>query len=131
GEIVAGRLDPAFAANLCAERCVLPRLVAPIEPEPQVHHHASEGLPAYLEHRFGGGQSQWTLAPGEARRFDPGCLIFANTDHHAPLDAIGVVLADQSGTLRALLDAQGMKPGDVVYVRDGMNAVPVRLAEIL
>lgn len=131
GEIVAGRLDPAFAANLCAERCVLPRLVAPTEPEPQVHHHASEGLPTYLEHRFGSGQSQWTLAPGEARRFDPGCLIFANTDHHAPLDAIGVVLADQSGTLRALLDAQGMKPGDVVYVRDGMNAVPVRLAETL
>ena len=130
GEIVAGRLDPAFAANLCAERCVLPRLVAPGRTEPQSHHHPSDGIPPYLEHRFGSGQAQWTLSPSEARRFDPGCLIFANTDHHAPLDAIGVVLADQSGTVRALLNAQGMKRGDMVYVRDGMKAVPARLVDL-
>ena len=127
GEIVAGRLHAAFVPTLCAERCVLPRLISPSETELPVHHHASDGLPAYLEYRFGAGQAQWTLSPGEARRFDPGCLIFANTDHHAPLDAIGVVLAGQSGEIHALLNAQGMKRGDMVYVRDGMKAVPARL----
>jgi sarcosine oxidase subunit alpha len=131
GEIVAQRLDPALVTTLCAERCVLPRALqktADTAPSPA---HLPEGIPPYLEHRFGADQAQWTLIPTERRRFDPGCLVFANTDHRSPLDAVGVVLADEGGMLRALLGRMAMNAGETVYIRDGLTTISARLGQPL
>ncbi len=72
---------------------------------------------------------QWLLIPGEQRRFDPGCLVFANTDHRSPLDAVGVVLADEGGKVRALLKHLTMNAGDIVYLRDGLTTISARLGQ--
>lgn len=127
GEIVAGRLDPAFVPELCAERCVLPRTLAAAGDAAPASAHVPEDIPLYLEARFGPDQEQWTLIPGEPRRFDPGCLVFANTDHRSPLDAVGVVLAGQGDEIRALLGHLGMSSGDIVYIRDGLTTLAARL----
>jgi sarcosine oxidase subunit alpha len=113
--------------GLCAERCVLPRTLAAAEPPHPSNRHAQDGLPAYLEHRFANGQAEWVLALDQQRRFDPGCPIFANTDHRSPLDAIGLVLSGEAGAIRALIAEGRMQQGDTVYIRDGQAALGARL----
>lgn len=127
GEIVASRLDPAFVPSLCAERCVLPRALAATGDTAPLSGHVPEDIPLYLQGRFGPHQEQWTLVPGGPRRFEPGCLVFANTDHRSPLDAVGVVLAGQGGEIRALLGHRSMNSGDIVYIRDGLTTLAARL----
>ncbi|AEQ50819.1 FAD-dependent oxidoreductase [Pelagibacterium halotolerans] len=129
GEIVAQRLDPGLAPGLCAERCVVPRSLRATADAAPAAVHVPEDIPLYLEGRFGAEQQQWTLIPGERRRFDPGCLVFANTDHRSPLDAVGVVLAGHGGEIGALLRHMSMKSGDTVYIRDGLTTVPARLGK--
>jgi len=129
GEIIAQRLDPALAPALCAERCVVPRILQKANDATPFPAHVPEGIPLYLEHRFGADQVQWLLIPGEQRRFDPGCLVFANTDHRSPLDAVGVVLADEGGKVRALLKHLTMNAGDIVYLRDGLTTISARLGQ--
>jgi sarcosine oxidase subunit alpha len=127
GAVVAGQLDPDHVPGLCAERCVLPRTLAAAEPPHPSNRHAQDGLPAYLEHRFANGQAEWVLALDQQRRFDPGCPIFANTDHRSPLDAIGLVLSGEAGAIRALIAEGRMQQGDTVYIRDGQAALGARL----
>lgn len=131
GEIVTQRLDPAFAPALCAERCILPRALEKTANAAPLPTHVPEGMPLYLDHRFGANQMQWTLTPAEHRRFDPGCLVFANTDNRSPLEAIGVVLADERGKVRALLGPLGMSTGDTVFIRDGLTVLAARLEQPL
>lgn len=127
GAVVAGQFNPDHLPQLCAERCVLPRTLATAEPPHPPNRHVQDGLPAYLEHRFANGQAEWVLALEQQRRFDPGCLIFANTDHRSPLDAIGLVLSGEAGAIRALIAEGRMKQGDTVYIRDGQAALGARL----
>ncbi|HWJ89254.1 MAG TPA: FAD-dependent oxidoreductase [Pelagibacterium sp.] len=128
GEIIAGRLDPAFAGAFCAERCVVPRaLVAPPVP-PHIPSHLDDALPPWLDGRFGAGQAQWSLRPAEPRRFEPGCLIFANTDHRSPLDAVGVIVHGAPGSTRALMQRPGIRVGETVYIRDGLTTTSARLS---
>ncbi|WP_421950874.1 FAD-dependent oxidoreductase [Pelagibacterium sp.] len=127
GEIVAQRLDPALAPALCAERCVLPRALEKSADPAPFSAHIADDIPLFLEHRFGAGQKQWFLNAGQQRHFDPGCLVFANTDHRSPLDAIGVVLADEGGKIRVLLAKMAMSAGDTVYIRDGLTVLAARL----
>lgn len=131
GAVIAGQIDPALVGNFCAERCILPRALVASEPPHPPTRHVQEGLPPYLDHRFGDRQAQWSLALEQSRRFDPGCLIFANTDHRSPLDAVGVVLADEAGTIRALIAESRMGQGDTVYIRDGLTTVAARLGQRL
>ena len=127
GEIVAQRLDPALAPTLCAERCILPRTLHRSADNAPFSAHVPEGIPLFLEHRFGADQVQWLVIVGQPRHFDPGCLVFANTDHRSPLEAIGVVLADEGDRLRVLLANMAMTPGATVYIRDGLTVLAARL----
>ncbi|WP_417580477.1 FAD-dependent oxidoreductase [Pelagibacterium sp.] len=131
GEIVSEGLDPALVPTLCAERCILPRALQKSGLPAPFAAHVPEGIPLYLEHRFGPDQMQWSLDQGQTRRLDPGCLVFANTDDRSPLEAVGVVLADDGGKLRALLRNMGMSAGDTVYIRDGLTTLAARLDRVL
>lgn len=131
GDVVAGYLEPASVANVCAERCVLPRLIINQDPIHPASRHVQEGLPTYLESRFGSDQTQWALHPDHPRRFEPGCLIFTNTDHRSPLQAIGVVLSGENGSVTALLAPNRLSMGETVYIRDGSAVVPARLDRAL
>lgn len=126
GAIAAGQFDPVFAAALSAERCVLPRALVPSDAPHPPHRHAAEGVPPYLEHRFASAQVQKTLVSDEQRRFDPGCLVFANTDHYSPLDAVGVILSGEPGALRALVAEGRISDDGTVYIRDGQKTIPAR-----
>lgn len=126
GAIAAGQIDPAFAPVLSTERFVLPRALVATEPPHPPNRHADDGIPAYLDHRFGSLQAIKTLVSDAPRRFDPGCLVFANTDHLSPLDAIGVVLSGEPGAIRALIAEGRVGKGDTIYIRDGQKTIPAR-----
>lgn len=125
GAIASGALAAEAAPAWCAERCILPRGFAP-RALPAQRDEAS-GLPVWLAGRFGPGQSVWQLVAETGRVFDPGCLLFPNTDETDPLAAIGVILGETNGTLRALLAHRGIGSGDAIYVRDGLTCTAIRL----
>lgn len=128
GLVVAGRLSPQFVPRFAAERCIVPTtIVAAAAHRPGPVRVAPDAVPAYLAHRFGPAQRRRRLVPEAARMFEPGALIFLNTDEKSPLAAIGVVLAATEKGFDALLADDGLGSEDIVYVRDGVSAFPARL----
>lgn len=127
GAIISGTLSPEAAPAWCAERCILPRgfMARPLpDPTPP-----DTSVPGWLAGRFGAGQGVWRIAAETGRMFEPGCLIFANTDDTDPFAAIGVVLGDANGAFSALMAHREMEPGDTVYVRDGLACTAVQLGK--
>lgn len=124
--IASGQLSPDEADEYCTQWCILPRvfravdLPAPAEPMPT-------DLPDYLAGRFGMSQARWRLKPQEARAFDPGCLIFINTDETHPRAAIGVIVSGDEKDCTALMARTEFGEGDIVYIRDGATCTPARL----
>jgi sarcosine oxidase, subunit alpha len=120
GAVVAGALDPEAAIEHARERCVLPeRFMA--DPEAAPLHWPSEHVPAYLKGRFGHA-ALWTLVASVGRRFEPGCLVFANSDDTDPTSAIGVVLSIRDDVHQVLLDRKAAQNGRWVFVRDGSTS---------
>ncbi|HHY48956.1 MAG TPA: hypothetical protein GYA10_04340, partial [Alphaproteobacteria bacterium] len=88
-------------------------------------------IPPYLHGRFGPKPRAVMLAAADGRQFEPGCLVYPNTDAADPLAAIGVILgrgADGSGT-RALLSRAALADHPSLCVRDTSGPVPVTILE--
>lgn len=124
--IASGHLPAEEAEAYCAQWCIVPRVFSPADlPAPLTP--PSDALPDYLVGRFGIGQAKWRLRPQDARVFDPGCLIFINTDETHPRAAIGAILSSGDGDCVALMARTEFGEGDIVYVRDGASCTPARL----
>lgn len=126
GAIAGGVLDPAQASSYSAQWHLVPRAfkasALPADPLPD-----ESGLPGYLEGRFGFSQARWSFVPEGGRAFEPGCLIFINTDETHPGNAIGAIVSGAETECIALMARTEFGVGDIVYVRDGATATPARL----
>jgi sarcosine oxidase, subunit alpha len=126
GAIIAGLLPPGQAAEYCRQWCIVPRSFKPVDlPAPIAP--LSPDLPGYLVGRFGLGQAKWRLMPADARAFDPGCMIFINTDETHPRAAIGAIISGDGKGCTALMARTEFGEGDIVYIRDGKACIPARL----
>jgi sarcosine oxidase subunit alpha len=65
--------------------------------------------------------------PADARAFDPGCMIFINTDETHPRAAIGAIISGDCKGCTALMARTEFGEGDIVYIRDGKACIPARL----
>ncbi|MDB5540984.1 MAG: hypothetical protein JWQ89_2711 [Devosia sp.] len=139
GDIAAavdiGAMVPRDAGSVAAERCALsgeitdtgwrvPRAPALVEEVPTP--------PAWLTGRFGEKPQLWSLAAADARIFEPGCLVFENSETSDPLKAIGVTYAAPREGANGGIAMLGRVPdGAELYVRDAGTAVAARLTEQL
>lgn len=131
-----GAVPEADTAIVTAERCIVAgdlvdaaRQQKPAAPQ---GHTPAPHIPDYLAGRFGARPVIWRLAAVDGRRFEPGCLIHANSDGHDPLAAVGVILgavAEGESRFFALIGKAGLSAGDMLVVRDGSGAVQARLGE--
>jgi sarcosine oxidase subunit alpha len=72
--------------------------------------------------------------PSDDRSFEPGCLIYPNSDAGDPLVAVGVVLGPAPGAAvgaRALVARAVIAEGISLFVRDTSGAVAVKVSEKL
>lgn len=81
-------------------------------------------IPPYLAGRFGPGARVFKAEAEEKRGFEPGMLVYLNSDRAEPTAAIGVVLGPDGAD--ALVLAAGTT-GDRLVVRDGSRATAIRL----
>jgi sarcosine oxidase subunit alpha len=91
-------------------------------------------VPAYLHGRFGSRPQSVVLMPSDDRSFEPGCLIYPNSDAGDPLVAVGVVLGPAPGAAvgaRALVARAVIAEGISLFVRDTSGAVAVKVSEKL
>lgn len=141
GDIAAavdiGAMSPRDAGSVAAERCALsgevtdagwhvPKARPPVEDVPTP--------PAYLAGRFGDKPQLWTIAAADARIFEPGCLVFENSETSDPLKAIGVTYAPPKAGANggiAMLARAPEAAGAELYVRDAGTAVAARLTDRL
>lgn len=139
GDIAAavdiGAMAARDAGSVAAERCALSGEVTdtgwrvPVVPAP------AEDVPtppAYLTGRFGDKPQIWALTAADARSFEPGCLIFENSETSDPLKAIGVTFAPHRAGANGGIAIMGKVPeAPELYVRDAGTAVASRLVERL
>lgn len=136
GDVVAaveiGSIPPAEAGTIAQERCLGGadlsdtgwRPVAPSVPP-------SDEPPAYLNGRFGTKPQSVVVTPNDGRRFEPGCMVFPNTDTSDPLAAVGVVtgpVPDGTTGARALVSRAVVASGISLFVRDTSGAIAVKVA---
>lgn len=130
-----GAMAPRDAGTVAAERCALAAEIADSgwRVEARVHDAATTP-PAYLAGRFGEKPQLWVLAAADARSFEPGGLIYENSETGDPLQAIGITFAPPPETGNggiAVLARVPDAPGAELYVRDAGTAVAARLVERL
>lgn len=130
GLIVSGQLPLEQAEAFAQQWCIVPRAFTPGE-LPTSAAQPEETLPDYLVGRFGLGQAKWRISLNAPRAFDPGCLIFINTDETHPRAAIGVILNTHEHEGVALMARTEFGDGDTVYIRDGASCAPARLGKKL
>lgn len=141
GDIAAavdiGAMATRDAGSVAAERCALSGEITdtgwrvPRQPAPG---DAIPPPPAYLSGRFGDKPQVWALTAADARSFEPGCLIFENSEQRDPLTAIGVTYAAHRPGANGGIALLGRVPeaeGVELYVRDAGTAVVARLGERL
>lgn len=139
GDIAAavdiGAMAPRDAGSVAAERCALSGEVTdtgwrvPVTPAPEEEVPTP---PAYLTGRFGDKPQIWVLTAADARSFEPGCLIFENSETSDPLKAIGVTYAPHRPGANGGIAIMGKVPEAAeLYVRDAGTAVASRLVERL
>lgn len=126
GAVAAGILPEQEASAYCRQWCVVPRQFA-AGALPEMHPPATTPLPQYLAGRFGIGQALWDLSLQFERAFEPGCLIFINTDDTHPRSAIGTVVSTDTKACVALMARTEFAEGDIVYIRDGTSCTAARL----
>ena len=89
-------------------------------------------MPAYLYGRFGPKPQAVVLAAADGRSFEPGCLIYPNSDADSPLAAIGAVIGpapDAAQGARAVVNRAALSANPSLFVRDTGGPVPVTLVE--
>ena len=123
------------AGSVAAERCALSGEVADTGWRVPVVPASAEDIPtppAYLTGRFGDKPQIWALTAADARSFEPGCLIFENSEASDPLKAIGVIFAPhRPGADGGIAIMATVPEAPALYVRDAGTAVASRLAERL
>lgn len=119
------------AASIAQERCVTPGdLVDAGRRAPPLAATAQPtGIPPYLAGRFGEGAVVREIEAADGRRFDAGCLVYANADRADPLQAIGVVYASAPSGRRLALIQQGAAQLATVSVRDISGPVAALMRE--
>ncbi|MDP1731775.1 MAG: FAD-binding protein, partial [Devosia sp.] len=135
--VQAGDLPANEAGVVAAERCLGPGMIADsgwrVPPAP-AGTAVIATPPAYLAGRFGPKPRLAIVGAGDARHFEPGCLIFLTSDRTDPARAIGVIVGSapggRSGGL-ALIGAASGGVGAKVYVRDSSGPVQAALLERL
>jgi sarcosine oxidase subunit alpha len=139
GEVAAsvqlGTIEEAMAGTVAGERGVTPiNLAAQGEAwqkPAEVPPHLS--IPAYLTGRFGPQGQLWTIHAEDSRAFDPGCLIYVNSDSTDPRHAVGVVVGKAPtgiGQL-ALIGRTPLASGNRLVVKDVSSTASVYLGEII
>jgi sarcosine oxidase subunit alpha len=140
GDIAAavdiGAMAGRDAGSVAAERCALSGEISdtgwrvPVRPAPE----EVPAPPTYLTGRFGEKPQIWALTAADARSFEPGCLVFENSEQREPLKAIGVTYAPHRPGANGGIALMGKIPdvaGTELYVRDAGTAVAARLTERL
>jgi len=130
GALATGTINEDELEFIARERCILPRGLRAQQGKVPSLLPASDPMPTYLIGRFGSNQTLWSLSTGSGRIFDPGCLVFANSDDRSPLSAVGVIVRqDTTERPLALMAHTGLGEGDTIFVRDGLVSVPAWLGE--
>jgi sarcosine oxidase subunit alpha len=141
GDIAAavdiGAMAARDAGSVAAERCALSGEITDtgwrVPPAPAATDDVPTP-PAYLSGRFGDKPQIWELTAADARSFEPGCLVFENSETADPQKAIGVTFAPHRPGANggvALMGRVPEAPGAELYVRDAGTAVSARLGERL
>lgn len=139
GDIAAavdiGAMAERDAGSVAAERCALSGEIVdsgwrvPTAPAAEADVPTP---PAYLTGRFGDKPQLWALSTADARLFEPGCLVFENSETADPLKAIGVTYAAaKPGANGGMAMLGSVQDGLEVFVRDAGTAVAARLVERL
>jgi len=137
GDIAAavdiGAMAARDAGSVASERCALSGEIrdtgwrVPVQPVPE---ETVPTPPAYLTARFGDKPQIWEITAADARSFEPGCLIFENSEQRDPLQAIGVTYAPHRPGANGGIALIGKVPETAateLYVRDAGTAVAARL----
>lgn len=130
GDIVAGTqlgAIPAESAGVVAqERVALIAVGAAQAGGEGGTAQPPNGMPRYLQGRFGADSAVCRISASDGRQLDLGALVYADADENDPLNAIGVVLRLSGGDTQALLaSAAATRPS--AFVREGSRAIPVRV----
>jgi sarcosine oxidase subunit alpha len=135
--IQVGDIPRSEAAIVAAERCLGPGMITGSNwrpPSPVAQESPIAAPPAYLTGRFGPSPQLSIVGVGDARFFEPGCLIFLRSDDTDPAKAVGVIIGRAPGGRSGGLAMVGKPPTGVgarLYVRDTSGPVPVELLERL
>lgn len=135
--VEVGDIPQADAGIVAAERCLGPGVIPRSSwrlPAPPADSPAISAPPAYLTGRFGPKPQLSIVGVGDARFFEPGCLIFLTSDETDPAKAVGVVTGPAPGGRSGGLAMIGKAPGNVgakLFVRDTSGPVAVELLERL
>ncbi len=140
GDIAAltaiGQVKPDAFATIAEERAVPPICFARSTASSPPAASASEttDIPAYLAHRFGDNTQLWEVQAQDGRRFETGNLLYANSDTHDPMDALGVITSVNSGNDRnavALISAEAAQAGLQIMVRSQRGHTNARIIKVL
>ena len=132
-----GELPEAEAGSVAAERCLAPGRISDSgwRPAPTAAQGAAEpAIPAYLAGRFGPKPRLCVIGTADARLFETGCLLFANSDEADPAKAAGVVVGPAPGGSEGGLALIEKAPRGVplrYFARDGGAPVPIEVRETL
>ncbi|UYN99715.1 MAG: FAD-dependent oxidoreductase [Devosia sp.] len=133
-EVAAGvelGLIPAAAAGIVAqERIALVPLAEEDDLAPDPAPVAADSVPDYLHGRFGPGSRLVRLTLGEARRLDPGMLVYRSSDVADPARAIGVVLRVTEAGPVALMAEAAITAGLAVTIREPGRTTPARITTL-
>ncbi|HEV7718604.1 MAG TPA: hypothetical protein VGO70_06475, partial [Arsenicitalea sp.] len=134
--VQVGIIPAAEASAVARERCLVAVDIvaigrhygAPAAPAPA----ETSAIPAYLSGRFGDKPERWVVAAEQARAFEPGCLVYINTETSDPLAAIGVVIgatSEPAARTLVLLGRAQATAGGRLFIRDISGTAPVKLVE--
>lgn len=137
GAAVLGAVAPEDAGKVASERCVPGVEIADTGWRVSVARPTQEGIaapPPYLLGRYGPKPQLCIIAVSDSRHFEPGCLVFLDSDTRNPDDAAGVIFAPapggRSGGL-ALMEKVPERLDATIYVVDNSGAVMARVLERL
>jgi len=125
-----GEVLPQAFTTIVEERVVPPtRFTAPARPAADSAQPPQDaGIPAYLSHRFGADAQLWEIDGEDGRAFQTGNLLYANSDTHDPMEALGVIISVTHGNNRnALALLAAGQAGHQIMVRSQRGHTSARI----
>jgi sarcosine oxidase, subunit alpha len=123
-----GIVPASDAGVVAAERCLGGGEIIDtgwrVKPQPR-----RTGPPAYLTGRFGPKPQLVVVAPQDARRLEPGCLIYPSSDATDLFAAVGAVIAPAPASPGAQALIASVALSGTLFVRDTGGVTPVRVVE--